>query len=220
MAISKSALLRERQTKNGGGKGIRSARATRQEAETTKATAAILAHLRRKYSDTQFVLETAIKVHEYRNNFESEKSFIKPDGGLIFAYRKDGTRILVLTTEIKQQGTNDLRLKEGKTKQAAGNAVERGAKNISEVNLLTLHLNQTGCPYLFFASGYDFREGSTIIDRLGSLTSGSDLNRVHGTRNVHNQFRATLFVRQKPWTFLEITNYGIALAEKVMTVDY
>lgn len=63
-------------------------------------------------------------------SFASPKktSNMKPDGGFLYIISKDGARYPILITEKKNQGTNDLRAKEGKKKQAKGmslNALER-----------------------------------------------------------------------------------------------
>ena len=55
---------------------------------------------------------------EYSSYFACnlETSFIRPDGGFLFATNKQGERRLILVSEVKRQGTNDARKKEGKPK--------------------------------------------------------------------------------------------------------
>ena len=48
----------------------------------------------------------------------------------MYIVTKDEQKYPILITEMKNQGTNDLRLKEGKKKQAKGNAIERLGKNV------------------------------------------------------------------------------------------
>jgi len=55
---------------------------------------------------------------------------MRPDGGILYIVTKDEQKYPILITEMKNQGTNDLRLKEGKKKQAKGNAIERLGKNV------------------------------------------------------------------------------------------
>ena len=59
-----------------------------------------------------------------------KESFIKPDGGFLYATDKEGNKKLILVAEVKRQGTNDKRLSEGLPKQAKGNAIERLGKNL------------------------------------------------------------------------------------------
>ena len=58
------------------------------------------------------------------------KSSMRPDGGILSMRSKDGRRFTLLIAEKKNQGTNDLRKLEGKSKQAQGNAIERLGKNV------------------------------------------------------------------------------------------
>ena len=58
-------------------------------------------------------------------------TFMSPDGGILSIISADGERMFpVLITEVKNQGTNDLRAQEGLKKQAMGNAIERLGKNV------------------------------------------------------------------------------------------
>lgn len=94
---------------------------------------------------------------------------MRPDGGIIFATFND-TTYPVFIGEDKVQGTNDLRLAEGKKKQALGNAIERAAKNIRGCEMLCAHMN--AFPYVIFASGCDFHESETIAKRIEMMNLG------------------------------------------------
>lgn len=107
-------------------------------------------------------------------------SSMKPDGGFLYIISKDGTRYPVLITEKKNQGTNDLRAKEGKKKQAKGNAIERLGKNV--IGLRTALLNETIFPFVCFGDGCDFEEGSAIVDRVITIAMLGELNVEH----LHN----------------------------------
>tara|TARA_R110002074_G_scaffold192373_7_gene358171 strand:- start:647 stop:1363 length:717 start_codon:yes stop_codon:yes gene_type:complete len=90
---------------------------------------------------------------------------MKPDGGILFT-----NDIPILIAEMKVQGTNDLRFKEGKEKQATGNAVERAAKNIRGAEML---FDDLPCfPYVIFASGCDFHPSETIASRFQMMNYG------------------------------------------------
>src|SRR5262249_29417868 len=52
-----------------------------------------------------------------------ETSSMRPDGGILSVVDRDGGRHTILIAEVKNQGTNDLRAAEGKSRQAQGNAI-------------------------------------------------------------------------------------------------
>jgi hypothetical protein len=87
-------------------------------------------------------------------NPSNPKSCIKPDGGMIFLGNK-----LVLCSEAKTQGNENNYL---------GNAIERAAKNYLE--LAGLCRKDSTLPYVIFCSGSNFKEGSSLLDRIDVLT--------------------------------------------------
>lgn len=93
----------------------------------------------------------------------NKRVFMKPDGGIICLVIGDET-IPILIAEDKKQGTNDSRFAEGKCRQATGNAIERGIKNIRAAEML-FH-SRTVYPYVLFGSGCDFHPSETIAKRL------------------------------------------------------
>jgi len=93
----------------------------------------------------------------------NKRVFMKPDGGILCVVIGDET-IPILITEDKKQGTNDSRFVEGKGRQATGNAVERGIKNIRAAEML-FHSGNV-FPYVLFGSGCDFHPSETIAKRL------------------------------------------------------
>ena len=60
-------------------------------------------------------------------NYEFADRTIIPDGGILYLI-KNKEKFPLVIAEIKRQGTNKERLKEGKAKQATGNAIERLGK--------------------------------------------------------------------------------------------
>jgi len=135
----------------------------------------------------------------------------KPDGGIIFVKINDKW-YPILISEAKKQGTNNIlraikemydwnysderiaeevgwrvervtkTIKDAKFKQARGNAIERAYKNWEELRLYMEEYDYF--PYLIFASGCDFEEGSTIPDRMDAMTRGLPRN-VDYTFNSH-----------------------------------
>ena len=73
----------------------------------------IVTELRQTYPDTTF-------------HYHFDASSIQPDGGILHIRGTDGDNLMypVLIAEVKNQGTNDFRAKEGLPKQARGNAIE------------------------------------------------------------------------------------------------
>ncbi|MCH4249728.1 MAG: hypothetical protein LKF88_02490 [Microbacteriaceae bacterium] len=131
-----------------------------------------------------------------------ERSTMKPDGGILSIQLRgnDKTFLPILITEVKNQGTNDLRLKEGKKKQAMGNAIERLGKNI--IGFRTTLLDQGIFPFVCFGYGYDFQEGSSILDRVRTIAMFGQLNRINViNQGDHGEFnRGSFFFREEPWS--------------------
>jgi hypothetical protein len=100
---------------------------------------------------------------------KNKKVCMKPDGGILMVTL--GTeRIPILIVEDKVQGTNDNLFQNNKKKQATGNAIERGAKNIRGSEML--FAQQETFPYVLFASGCDFHSSETIAKRIEMMNMG------------------------------------------------
>ncbi|ECR3383320.1 hypothetical protein F1P91_03320 [Campylobacter jejuni] len=88
----------------------------------------------KKQIEISFMIEN-IKLSKIRAEFDSSffENKIKPDGGVLFLRKKDDRKFkkILLITEAKRQGTNDIRTKQGKNKQATGNAIERLGKKLN-----------------------------------------------------------------------------------------
>lgn len=94
-----------------------------------------------------------------------KKVAMKPDGGILMS---DKTPILL--SEMKVQGTNDLRLSKGLPRQALGNAIERASKNIRGAEMIFDDLPVF--PYVIFAAGCDFHPDETIASRFEMMNYG------------------------------------------------
>lgn len=103
-------------------------------------------------------------------NVNNKNVCMKPDGGIIFAI-VNNIEYPILIIEDKVQGTNDLRKKNGEKKQALGNAIERGAKNVRGAEML-FSSNLNIFPYALFASGCDFHSSETIAKRIEMMNYG------------------------------------------------
>lgn len=140
-------------------------------------------------------------------------TYIAPDGGILTIRRRGSDDVLpILISEVKNQGTNDLRAAEGKTKQAKGNAIERLGKNV--IGIRTVMLTEAIVPFVCFGYGIDFEDSSSILDRVATIAMFGKLNEV----NVVNlgeggQFsRGSFFFRRDEWTVdeMESVMYDIA----------
>ena len=141
---------------------------------------------------------------EYAKYFKYEmgSSFIKPDGGFLFAMNKRGERRLVLVAEVKRQGTNDKRLIEGLKKQAKGNAIERLGKNL--IGIRAIFKNEGIIPFICFGSGDDFKDGSSIRDRVITMNEFFPLNQVFVEKDYMPFEPVSMLFRYDTWSVEEM----------------
>ncbi len=160
--------------------------------EKTIKLTSIIAELRARYPDVSFA------------DPEVQASFLSPDGGITYLVDHDGNRFPVLIGEVKNQGTNAARLKEGLPKQTRGNAVERLGKNVIGFRAFMLH--ESIFPYVCFGDGCDFEKGSSILDRVLTIAMFGSLNTDHtfnnGPSGVFN--RGSYYFREESWTIEEL----------------
>lgn len=83
----------------------------------------------------------------------------------------------ILISEDKNQGTNDILFSKGLKKQATGNAIERGVKNIRGAEMLFDHM--AIFPYVIFCSGCDLHSSETIANRLEMGNYGVKNHTIH-----------------------------------------
>jgi len=149
---------------------------------------------------------------DFDYNFDS--SSMRPDGGILYIVAKNEQKYPILITEMKNQGTNDLRIKEGKKKQAKGNAIERLGKNV--IGFRTALLNESIFPFICFGDGCDFAKDSSILDRVITISMFGKLNiiRVHneGPNGIFN--RGSFYFREKLWSPTEMADKMKDIAEK------
>lgn len=161
----------------------------------------VVQKLRREFPDVGF-------------HFHHATSSMRPDGGILSIVAQDGTRHPVLIAEKKNQGTNDLRLQEGKGKQAKGNAIERLGKNV--IGFRAAMLGESIFPFVCFGDGCDFSADSSILDRVTTIAMFGRLNEecLHnqGPQGVFN--RGSFFFRPEEWEAGEMRSICTRLAEK------
>lgn len=149
---------------------------------------------------------------EWYNQFKS--SSMKPDGGIIFLKDKVDNSYPILISEAKNQGTNDLRVKEGKKKQAQGNAVERLGKNV--IGFKTAVMHESIFPFVCFGYGCDFAQDSSIIDRVVTIAMFSKLNviRLFDEGSSHKINRGSFFFREEKWSVNEMYQVMFNIADR------
>ena len=154
-------------------------------------------------------------------NIENKKVYMKPDGGVLFAIVSDTIKIPLLIVEDKLQGTNDLKHTNGEKRQATGNAIERGAKNIRGAEMLFASYDIF--PYVLFASGCDFHKSETIAKRIEMMNMGvpnhyinidkettdeliqNELDRIIpniSVKNINGKIISSVFVKAHKWNVL------------------
>lgn len=161
-------------------------------------------------------------VADLRTHFPEEDFFhffdntgIRPDGGILYLTGKDGKAYPLLISEVKNQGTNDSRLKEGLSKQAKGNAIERLGKNV--IGLRTAFLHETVFPFVCFGYGCDFEESSSILDRVVTIAMFGKLNTTYLHSTSEGRFnRGSFYFREPEWSVEEMANIMYDIAEKTL----
>lgn len=143
----------------------------------------IVAHLRRVYPNVEF--------HCHFDN-----SFIRPDGGILYIRAKGGDRLLylILVPEANNQGTNEVRVAEGLPRQARGNAIERLGKNV--IGLRAALMQEAIFSFVCYGYGCDFKEDSSILDRVTTMAMFGKLNKIYLHNEEHGRFnRGSFFFR-------------------------
>ena len=161
----------------------------------------IVDQLRREYPAVDFF-------HHFDN------TSLRPDGGITYLLDRNEVPRPILIAEVKNQGTNDLRLAEGKAKQAKGNAIERLGKNV--IGFRSAMLTESIFPFVCFGYGCDFEETSSILDRVVTIAMFGKLNQIH----LHNQGpngefdRGSFYFRSEKWTLAEMEEILFEVADR------
>lgn len=162
----------------------------------------IVSELRRSYPEAEF-------------HYHFDSSFIRPDGGIlhITGKRGDSQMYPILIAEVKNQGTNDLRAREGKPKQARGNAIERLGKNL--IGLRAALLRESIFPFVCFGYGCDFEPESSILDRVTTMAMFGRLNVTYLHNEEGGKFnRGSFYFRDRKWSIDEMVSIMTDIAER------
>jgi len=142
----------------------------------------VIKQLEKEYPQLSFQYKASIKkeeINEALKKVDSElgqtlfvpNSSIKPDGGIIEVKDDNGDWRIVLVSEAKHQGKDIENIKNGKLVgknndqdlMAAGNAIERSHKNLSEI--ANFMLAESHFPYALFLEGSNFLTETISIKR-------------------------------------------------------
>lgn len=153
----------------------------------------VIEQLKKEFSQLSFRYRTAIKKEEINETLQKldpelgqtlfvSNSSIIPDGGIIEVKDDNGIWRVLLVSEAKHQGKDIENIKKGnmvgvKNNQdlmAAGNAIERSHKNISEV--ANFMLSESHFPYVLFLEGSNFLTETISIKRPDGRVVTLDYN--------------------------------------------
>lgn len=142
----------------------------------------VIKQLEKEFPKLSFRYRTSIKKEEINEALRKidpelgqtlfvENSSIIPDGGIIEVKDDAGEWRIVLVSEAKHQGKDIENIKKGilvgknndQDLMAAGNAIERSHKNISEI--ANLMLSESHFPYILFLEGSNFLTETISITR-------------------------------------------------------
>lgn len=159
-----------------------------------------------------------IKLHGKRkadtfSNFVGNDPYIIPDGGALILKKLSSPEYqkLVLVVEMKRQGTNDKRKREGKPEQAQGNAIERLGKNLTGIRAALRYEPIT--PFVCFGWGVDFAENSLILNRVITMNEFYPLNKTHVNKQDDGFSPVSMYFREKQWEIDEIFEIIKEIAE-------
>lgn len=142
----------------------------------------VIKQLKKEFPQLSFQYKTSIKKEEINEALKKidpelgqtlfvSNSSIIPDGGIIEVKDDHGNWRIILVSEAKHQGKDIENIKSGKLVgknnnqdlMAAGNAIERSHKNISEI--ANLMLSESHFPYVLFLEGSNFLTKTISIQR-------------------------------------------------------
>jgi len=211
--MSSSDFLRQNKNQH----SVKNSLSRAMDSSIDRAAKTLIVHLRKKYPKLTFEHRPRMMLSEvidgmgkrypqYKTSISAVMgtSFIKPDGGFLYASDKKGNRRIILVAEVKRQGTNDKRLTEGLKKQAKGNAIERLGKNL--IGIRALFKEDAILPFVCFGSGDDFSDGSSIRDRVITMNDYFPLNTIFVKKEYLPFEPVSMLFRSRKWRTREMVN--------------
>lgn len=179
---NQSNRLTEQQKESKGVIGIFGEEAKLHDMTVGKISHYVIKHLKEEFPQLSFRYRTSItkeEINEALKEVDPElgqtlfvpHSSIIPDGGIIEVKDDNNNWRVVLVSEAKHQGKDIENIRKGKLVgknnnqdlMAAGNAIERSHKNISEI--ANLMLSESHFPYALFLEGSNFLTETISITR-------------------------------------------------------
>ena len=161
------------------------------------ATAEVVKILEEMFPNHTFEMKSELTFKQIENycgrsfniDYDYSRRKLKPDGGVIWMDNK----YPILISEMKRQGTNNERIKEGKDKQATGNAIERLGKNL--IGFKCLFENEDILPFICFCWGCDVVDG-TFLGKLYTLNSFYEINTIYDTPTSLNNKPFSIILKE------------------------
>ena len=179
---NQSKRLTSQHKKSQGVVGIFGDEAKLHDITVGKISNLVIEQLEKEYPQLSFRFRTSIKKEEINKALQKvdkdlgqtlfvSNSSIIPDGGIIEVKDDNDSWRIVLVSEAKHQGKDIENIREGKLVgknnnqdlMAAGNAIERSHKNISEI--ANFMLAESHFPYILFLEGSNFLTETISIER-------------------------------------------------------
>ncbi len=179
---NQSERLTTQHKESKGAEGIYGINAKSHDSSVRDISKLVIQELASEYPKLTFQFKKSIRkeeINEALNKIDSDlgktlfvsNSSIIPDGGIIEVEDDKGNWRIVLVSEAKHQGKDIENIKNGKLVgkknnqdlMAAGNAIERSHKNISEI--ANLMLAESHFPYVLFLEGSNFLTETISIKR-------------------------------------------------------
>jgi type II restriction enzyme len=179
---NQSRRLATQHKKSQGVVGIFGSKARLHDMAVGSISQIVIERLEIEYPQLTFQYKTSITKEEINKALQKidkelgqtlfvSNSSIRPDGGIIEVKDDNGNWRIMLVSEAKHQGKDIDNIKEGKLVgknndqdlMAAGNAIERSHKNISEI--ANLMLAESHFPYVLFLEGSNFLTETILITR-------------------------------------------------------
>lgn len=179
---NQSKRLTDQHKQSQGVVGIFGEEAKLHDLNVGKISILVIEQLEKEYPQLSFRYRKKIKKEEINEALQKvdkelgqtlfvSNSSIKPDGGIIEVKDDKGNWRIVLVSEAKHQGKDIENILKGKLVgktnnqdlMAAGNAIERSHKNISEI--ANFMLSESHFPYILFLEGSNFLTETISIKR-------------------------------------------------------
>lgn len=182
MAKKQSNRLTSQHKESQGVVGIFGAIAKKHDLKVSEISKLVMKKLEEKYPNCSFRYRKRITKKEINEALKMvddslgqtlfvENASIMPDGGIVEVKDDQGRWRVVLVSEAKHQGKDIVNIMEGKLVgknsdqdlMAAGNAIERSHKNISEI--ANFMLSESHFPYILFLEGSNFLTETVDVKR-------------------------------------------------------